>query len=206
MQTALDQFRSNIVYVRNIGGLYTSIGSITTAALDLSDLLRTQLVMCVSALDHYIHEITRIGMLQALDDQRPRTSAFLRYNVSVDSVLQTVGSVGGNAWIETEIRARHGYLSFQQPDKIADAIRLISPIDLWNSLGASLGDNPKNLKTRLRLIIERRNKIVHEADIDPTYPGSGARWPITDILVNDAVNFIERLCETLHLLLLAETK
>src|ERR1700682_906013 len=90
MQSALDQFRSNIVHVRNIGGLYTSVGSVTTAAVDLSDLLRTQLVMCVSSLDHYIHEVTRLGMLQTLSGQRPATPAFLRYNISVNSALQAV--------------------------------------------------------------------------------------------------------------------
>src|SRR5436309_6247278 len=115
MQSALDQFRSNILHVRNIGGLYTSIGSVTTAALDLSDLLRTQLVMSVSALDQYIHEVTRLGMLQTLNGQRSPTPAFLRYSVSVDSVLQAVSSPSSDAWLDSQIRDRHGYLSFQQP-------------------------------------------------------------------------------------------
>jgi hypothetical protein len=201
MQTALDQFRLNIKHVRNIAGLYTSIRGMTTSALDLSDLLRIQLVMCVSALDHYIHEVTRIGILQIFNGQRVSTPAFLRYEICLDSVLQALSPGSSTAWLDAEIRTRHGYLSFQQPDKIADAIRLISPVDLWNSLGFSLGDTPQNLKTRLRLIIDRRNKITHEADVDPTYPGSGVRWPINETLVNDSVDFVERLCEALYALL-----
>jgi hypothetical protein len=201
MQTALDQFRLNITHVRDIAGLYASLRGMTTSALDLSDLLRIQLVMCVSALDHYIHEVTRIGMLQIFNGHRASTPAFLRYDICLDSVLQAVGPRSTTAWLDEEIRTRHGYLSFQQPDKIADAIRLISPIDLWNSLGSSLGDTPRNLKTRLRLIIDRRNKITHEADMDPTYPGSGVRWPINESLVNDSVEFIADLCEALHALL-----
>lgn len=201
MQTALDQFRLNINRVRNISGLYTSIRGMTTSALDVSDLLRIQLVMGVSALDHYIHEVTRIGMLEIFSGRRASTPAFLRYDISLDSVLQAVTPGSSGTWLDTEIRTRHGYLSFQQPDKIADAIRLISPVDLWNSLGSSLEDTPQNLKTRLRLIIDRRNKITHEADVDPTYPGSGVRWPINETLVKDSVDFVERLCEALHSLL-----
>src|SRR6266498_2759154 len=160
MQTAIDQFRSNIAHVRNIGGLYTSIRSMTTTALDLSDLLRTQLVMCVSALDHYVHEVTRLGMLEILSKKRQPTPAFLRYDVSIGNTLQALGSVDDTLWLDEEIRTRHGYLSFQHPDKIAEAIRLISSVELWNALGGSLNDAPKNLKTRLQLIVERRNKIV----------------------------------------------
>jgi RiboL-PSP-HEPN len=201
MQSALDQFRSNIVYVRNLGGLYRSIAKVTTAVLDLSDLLRAELVMCVSALDHYVHEVTRLGMLETLNGKRPQTPAFLKFSISIDGVLQALGTPNGDAWFDTQIRERHGYQSFQQPDKIADAIRLISSLELWNSLASALGDSAQNLKTRLQLIVERRNKIVHEADMDPTYPGSGTRWPITDALANDAVDFVERLCETVHSLL-----
>ncbi|MBC5795399.1 hypothetical protein H5968_09610 [Sphaerospermopsis sp. LEGE 00249] len=32
----------------------------------------------------------------------------------------------------------------------------------------------------------RRNKIAHEADIDPTF-GLGNRWPIDELMVGDAV-------------------
>ena len=201
MQTALDQLRLNIAYVRNIGGIHSSVRSMTTPALDLSDILRAQLVMCVSALDHYIHEVARIGMLQTFDGKRPATPAFLRYDVSIESVLQALTSAATPAWLDTEVRDRHAYLSFQQPDRIADAIRLISPIELWKSLGLSMKDKPKNLKTRLQLIVQRRNKIVHEADIDPTspHPGGGAHFPY--FFFNYFPPFGERLCGGFHLLL-----
>jgi hypothetical protein len=202
MQAAIDQFRSNIARVRDIGGLHHSISNMTTPALDLSDLLRTQIVMCVSALDHYVHEVTRLGMLKCLSGSRTRTPAFLRYDVSIANALQAAApGTTTTDWLDEEIRIRHGFISFQTPDKIADAVRLISPIPLWNSLAASLNTTSDHLKKQLQLIIDRRNKIVHEADIDPTYPGSGARWPITAAMVNDSVDFIETLCEALHPLL-----
>lgn len=198
MQAAIDQFRSNITRVRNLGALYVAVSGMTTPALDLSDLQRAQLVMCVSALDHYVHEVTRLGMLESLVGSRPQTPAFLRYDISIANALQAGGSGTSSAWLDAEIRIRHGYVSFQTPDKIADAIRLISSIQLWNSLAASLGTPADDLKKRLQLIVDRRNKIAHEADIDPTYPGSGTRWPISNSMVNDSVNFVEKLCESLH--------
>ena len=35
----------------------------------------------------------------------------------------------------------------------------------------------QDVKNRLRAIVNRRNQIVHEADLDPSYPRTGNRWP-----------------------------
>ncbi|NEQ62978.1 MAG: hypothetical protein F6K53_38690, partial [Moorea sp. SIO4A1] len=49
----------------------------------------------------------------------------------------------------------------------------------------------------LSIIVDRRNKIAHEADMYPTL-GLGNRWPINEKLVNDAVDFIEQVVEGIH--------
>lgn len=48
------------------------------------------------------------------------------------------------------------------------------------------------------LVVDRRNKIAHEADIDPSFPGK--RWPIDDVLVDDAISFIENIAETIYMI------
>ncbi len=53
-----------------------------------------------------------------------------------------------------------------------------------------------DVRDTLNLIIDRRNKIAHEADMDPSYPNS--RWPISENDVEKSVNFIEKLCEAIH--------
>ena len=67
MLSPIEQFRENITRVQNLGGLHTAFGNVTTAVVDLTDLLRAQIVMIVSALNHYIHEITRVGMLYQIN-------------------------------------------------------------------------------------------------------------------------------------------
>jgi hypothetical protein len=113
---------------------------------------------------------------------------------------QLVSVTGADAHLETEIRARHSFLSFQQPDQIADAIRLFSPIELWKEVGQTLGEDPQDIKARLKLIVERRNKIAHEADIDPTFPDQ--RWPIRSQDTEDALGFIEKIGETIYKLVI----
>ena len=218
MQSALDQFRISIGRVRDLIALHNSVKAQSTGALDLSDMLRAALVLTVSALDYYIHEIVRLGMLEIHRGQRPEPSptpsvaqsAFSRFQISLGSAredrrvaieiaswieseiqqsygynfLQQPHTIPGlipaisscilnrlnNAsWLEDEIRERLGYQSFQQPDKVADAIRLISDKKLWDELSIQRGEPARDIKQQLSSIVDRRNKIAHEADIDPTF-------------------------------------
>ena len=130
MQVAIDQFRVSIARVRNLGVIHNTVNAQTTAVIDLSDILRSEMVMAVSALDYYIHEIVRLGMLEVYRGIRPETSAFLRFQISLESVRQAVSNPTSDDWLENEIRERHSWRSFQQADHIAEAIRLISDTKL----------------------------------------------------------------------------
>ncbi|MHA6903694.1 HEPN domain-containing protein [Ralstonia syzygii subsp. celebesensis] len=110
--------------------------------------------------------------------------------------MMSASPSGGTAWLESEIRERHSFLSFQQPDKIADAIRLFSGVRLWSEVAARLGHDESSTKATLRLIVDRRNKIAHEADIDPSFPGS--RWPIGEADAAQCKDFLSGLVEAIH--------
>jgi hypothetical protein len=183
MQRAIDAFNYSLDRVKHLGGLHEAIRSLTTDVLDTSDLLRAQVVLLISAFDYFIHEITAIGMIEIFNGSRQRTNAFQKYRVSLASY-----SSGSSDWFETDVREKHSFLSFQQPDKVADAIRLYSDIELWKQVAASLGRTAKDTKDTLTLIVERRNKIAHEADLDPSYPNT--LWPITRKDVDDSIDFI----------------
>ncbi|MFP4134434.1 MAG: HEPN domain-containing protein [Halothece sp.] len=246
MQQAIEQFRISITRVRNLIALHNSVKVQSTSALDLSDMLRASLVLTVSALDYYIHEVVTLGMLEIHQGNRPEPepkrnasqSAFSRFQVSLggareerlialdisswleneiqqsqgfDFLEQTytvsdllpivsdslLNKLNRSSWLEDEIREKLGYQSFQQPNKIADAIRLISDKKLWDEVANKLGKTSQEIKQELGVIVDRRNKISHEADIDPTF-GIGDRWDIDEIMVSEAVDFIEQLVETIH--------
>ena len=188
MRAAIDQFRVNIGRVRNLGTLYKVLRSQTTDALELSDMLRAELVLAVSALDHYVHEIVRLGMLRTYRGGHVQTPAFLRFQVSLESTLAGIAAPASDGWLVDQITTCHGYQSFQSPDRIAKAVRLISDAQLWDEVAAHLGLSAQGVKEKLTLIVNRRNQIAHEADMDPSYPG--ARWPINENTVDDAISFL----------------
>lgn len=191
MSAALSQFNRNLAYVRNLVALSRSLDASTTPALDVSDILRAAIVMAVSALDHYVHQRAPEGMLDAHRGSVPPTDAFLRFPVTLERLREALADPTKDDWLSQAITDRHGYLAFQKPDSIADALRHVSDISLWPTVSADLGRDVRDVKTTLMLIVDRRNKIAHEADADPTL--SGARWPISDQLVIEAIDFIEHM-------------
>jgi len=105
-----------------------------------------------------------------------------------------------STWLETELRERLSYQSFQQPDKIADALRSICDRPLWDTVAADLDRSSQSIKQQLREIVDRRNKIAHEADVDPSY-GIGNRWPIDADMVSQTVDFVEQVVQSIHRIL-----
>jgi len=166
--------------------------------MNTDDLLRAALVQGVSAFDHFVHEELRARMLRIQVGTYPRVSGFERFRVSLQSVQQAL-TAGGVGWLEAEVREQHGYQSFQHPEKIADAFRLVSNGEFWNAVGIALARPPADVKRALLLIVDRRNKIAHEADTDPTPPRT--RFPINLLLVTESLDLLDQIASATQLVL-----
>lgn len=196
MLSAIQQFRVNLSRARELGTLAAAVAQVTTTAIDLSDMWRAQIVLGVSALDYLIHELARMGMVETSKGIRPKTDAFSRFQLPLEAVERALNGQSHESWLGDTVREKHTWLSFQHPDKIAEAIRLISTKKLWEEVGKELSLAAADVKLRIEMIVERRNKIAHEADMDPTNPGF--RWPINAQMARDALDEIERVAEAVY--------
>jgi len=198
MQRAFDQFKDNMKYVKELDALYTHLFGTLSFPNDLTDILRAEWVYSVSAMDKLIHELIRIGMIEAFQGKRTRTRKFLSFGISVGThtniTTTPITSVPPpEYWFEQEIVERHKHSSFQDPEKIADGLSLIWDEDhKWQKLATAIGIRESDLKTTLKTIIIRRNQIVHEADIDMY---TGTRNQIDKRDIDSVVPFIENLSE-----------
>ena len=138
-------------------------------------------------------------MLEVYNGNRPQTDAFLRFQVTLESTIKGISDPRVNEWLDVEIRERHGHLSFQDPDNIADAVRRFSSCELWPSVAAQLNLDVRDVKIQLRAIVDRRNQIAHEADLIPDYPGTITRWPISQADVANTLEFIQDVCEAIDI-------
>ncbi len=195
MSSAAIQFNQNMARAREITALATQVSKLATPVIDITDLYRASIVHGVSALDHFVHEFVRIGMTQVHRGERITTNAHLAFRVPLSVVRVATVDVSDDTWLDTIVRSSHAWLSFQHPDKIADAVRLISNVSLWDEVGKVVGLSAKEVKDTLRLIVDRRNQIAHEADLNPAIPGE--RWPITSEIVIEALDFIDAVVKAI---------
>jgi hypothetical protein len=196
MQAALNQFIENIKTTQNLGKIYEYLKNDQKIPMDLSDLLRSQYVYAVSALDKFVHEIIRIGMLESFDGKRAKTMAYENFTISAKTMaiiqeksikkpaiidesndsLPFLYQPEGlpSYYFEQEILLKHKTNAYQDPKKIADGLSLIwSEPYKWQKIAASITNEQREVikedrvKQTLENIVQRRNQIVHEADINP---------------------------------------
>ncbi len=197
MQRAFNQFKDNMKYVKELDALFIHLKDNLHLPNDLTDILRAEWVYCVSAMDKLIHELVRIGMIESFQSRRPQTAKFSSFGISTNTLLSNMNNTGypTEYWFEQEIIEKHKHLAFQAPEKIADALSLIwNDQHKWQTLAATLGTNQLALTTQLKTIVNRRNQIVHEADLDLT---TGVRNTVDKVDIDDVVVFIERLSEAI---------
>ncbi len=176
-------------------GLYDYLVS-NKIYLGASDLLRWQFVLAVSALDKYIHDIVRLGMIDEFLGKRAKTSKFNMFKITLSASLMIKSSEYPEFEIEQEIIKQHGFLAFQDPDKIADALSFIwDEPHKWQAIRRLMKTpiTETDLKIKLKNIVLRRNQIVHQGDC------SFAPDPIQqDILKEDVVSVIEFIKEIVN--------
>jgi len=167
--------------------------------IDTSDLLRWQWVIAVSALDKYIHDIVRIGMVQEFIGIRPKTSKFDGFKIGLTRYSSMACSSAPEIEFENEIIQQHSHLAFQQPKNVADALSYIwSETNKWNVISQHMSTpiSPDNLKTKLNNIVVRRNQIVHEGDcFSSILPLQ--QQPISKSDVDEVIAFIIELVEAI---------
>ncbi|MGB6054310.1 MAG: HEPN domain-containing protein [Burkholderiaceae bacterium] len=200
--TPIQHFDNDFSRLDQLETLHTFLTTHTTGVIDTSDMLRAEYVLVVSALDHYVHSLTLAKLLDIFAGRRPRTPGFEKFLIPTSLAIQLSNPPAGiraESLFEQEVRTRHSFLSFQHPDKIADAIRLVSEVRLWDELSTSFTISARALKEQLINIVDRRNKIAHESDKKPGFPGE--LWPIDRQMVTETKAFVKQLCYALDTLI-----
>lgn len=199
MNDPFARFLDNIDRVYELGGLADAINSVSNSVLDVSDIYRSQVVLCVSALDCYIHSAVRRGIVDIYTGVRPCTNAYNSFPVDMSSLHRSHSDSDPVAWLNDYVIEKHGYLSFQHPDKISPVLKCISDKPIWVEVARLMSVDSATVKLRLKLVVSRRNQIAHESDLDPSDPS--VRWSITKSDVEDVVDFVLNLVTAINLVI-----
>jgi hypothetical protein len=188
MTRAWPYFEANAERARSLVGLYEAHRALFSPVLNSDDMLRSALAAIVSALDAYVHQRCKQGLIETFLGIRSEAQGFRLFQLSASTFMSYVTSGMQLAALESAIHEKLGWQSFQMPDKIADAWRLISDVKVWHEVAVELGMSPPDVKVKLKLIVDRRNSIVHEGDMRPDRVGE--LWPIDSVEVSGNIDFI----------------
>ena len=124
-----------------------------------------------SALDFYMHEITKYGMKKMFDGQWERNDKYLDFKISLDA-LHTISELNEKEFFNDIINKSISAETFMEFNSIKKQINMIG-LDINVIARAAFyknGDStsPMNkMKEFLNTLYYRRNRIAHQSDRDP---------------------------------------
>jgi hypothetical protein len=201
MNRVVTQYIDNSKSIKELGSLYDLIvEKFPLLQMQAEEILRAQFVLIVSALDTYIHDVVRIGMLEIYQNNRTssKTDNFpIEFSI-LRQIEQTTNQQNKLALLEKSIQNKNSKESYQSPKSIEYALGLVNINNVWTKVSTAINLPAEDIKNQLALIIDRRNKIAHESDRNFL---TGGKYPIDKILVDNTINFIDSLCTSINDLL-----
>ena len=141
----------------------------------MSELLRSAIVAVVSAFDRYLHDqvVSKSwGLLQKKEDDIPKELTRIKLPVlatkrALDKLRRDEKSRPGYIVKQAIQENLHREYTFQNPSNVVKACQMLGVNDLWTKVSAEMPGNPQisDVISKLKSIVDRRNKIVHEADL-----------------------------------------
>lgn len=208
MINAWHKFEMNMSEVRKVDAIYHQlVDNMHLSHDDFSDLLRMEIVTSISSFDSLLHDFVRIGLINQLMGIIPLKDKTKNFSIPASSYIELstiedcVGKDIQKHLIFTKVVNNVlKTLTFQNAEKIKDGLSYIwAEEHKWQTLAVNMnfvGDTPndkqRNLTQQLNLYVERRNQIVHEADVDLI---TRQKRLIDVNMANGCINLIEKLAK-----------
>lgn len=192
LQPILDRFNSNITDIRSHFQTADDLLALQPPKqIAAEDIWRSQIVFLDSALDFYIHEIVKYGIIKMFNGEWTESNDYKKMKVRLSFAIDLAQNPNSASMLLEEIDEMNKYNCFMGK-KIKDALKFI---DISYRLTS----------TQEKLLIDlynRRNQIAHQAD---RIPGQQQKQSITKNYVENFINKIETfVVNTLHPVIVAK--
>jgi len=194
--TALQQFTRNIDASDKLVGMYRELrgfrklgarGRLNAQNQDLLWLPRSAVVAAISALDTYVHSVIKerlphlFSPAKEVPESLAEQLAVLLPVKNANTFRQAVPLLLAHDTVTQLLKKLEDnflqFQSFQAPDKIIEAYRLIGIDNIFapvSELWPGPNTTAEHLKRRLAGYVQRRNQIAHEGDVE----ASGRQRPM----------------------------
>lgn len=198
MRDPIISFKESLDSIKTLHALHKHLTGLLPA-IDLSEILRAEMVLIVSAFDCFIHDIVRKGLVDIFENQRQGSPKYDNFCIPIHLVkqmLSTENEIERQELLQISIKKVLSKDSYQSPNSIENALQLISVKKIWSSIKDEMQMSPDDIVRKLSLIINRRNKIAHEADVKNHIDTAKNQIERDDI--DDVINFITKLTNSIN--------
>ena len=193
MRNPKNTWNLNLQNVKKMHWLHEQLSKIVQA-MDLSDILRAEYVLIVSAFDCYVHDVVLQGMTNMFSGSKPDCRAYNEFCLPMSAVKRLLNSTDPTireSIYNASVKKLLSKDSYQSPKSVEYAMTLINLKKVWHKVGVKLGMPSQDVTLKLGLIIQRRNKIAHEADIHDLV--SMDKTPIDRSDADDTFAFLDQI-------------
>lgn len=168
LETIQARFDEAMKDIKGLSNVYTKLSSgeddDESTKTSLDELLRSQVLLMESALDLYMHEVSKYGISKMFNNHPhwPETISFKDYKVTLGNLKDVYHGKRNARDMANMISSMLQYSSYMKFDAIIDQLVMIGVISQVDSIP---GDISK-FRPVITELSERRNIIAHASDRD----------------------------------------
>ena len=198
IQFSLDQikrhFDENMAAIASLSDVAKAIAA--EKPHDAEAIWRAQLILAESALDFYLHELSKIGIQKMFSGDWTRTDAFNNLKVPMAKVMAATENPESMDWLLEYANDKVSHEIYLEPGDIRKQCTLmnINFDEVCDKFGSSF-------KSRLKELYQRRNQIAHQTD---RRHEDACLEAMTSQIAVDAIQDIQHFVEELHMAAIAK--
>ena len=163
--------------------------------MQYKDILRSQIVFLDSALDFFMHEVTKYGMVQIFQGVWKKTDRYKNFSIRLGDISEVLKNPEQENWFLDIVNESYAEDTFMSASSVINQLNLIGVN--WKNVadkafyerGSETPTN-KKFKCKLNTLFKRRNQIVHQADC---LHETGDKIDITRKDVENYIDDIEKI-------------
>ena len=187
----LKQFNSSIDVVRHKDEIIQFLSAHGQSTLEIR---QSQIILLMSALDLYIHDIVKYCIIQKFNGNQTKTKQYKELLIPMQSVELAIQNPESSDWLDEVITNINQYKSFTSYGQIKNQLEAVGlkskkinelVLKIESDFGVS------NLIEKLRLL---RNRLAHQDQQSITSLES----ELTEEKINQYIDFIYQLVQDIH--------
>lgn len=167
LQEIKDRFDNSIQSIENKFDIYEQL-VLSGKDDEAKDILRSQIVFIESAIDFFLHEMTKYGYYKMFSNDWDKTSQYKRFNVKMEIVEKGLNSGNSKEWFFEYVNDTFNRVVFLSSESMKDQLNSIGiPFkDVMHHVFAEKNEEEsvKKAKKFIENLFSRRNVIAHQND------------------------------------------